>query len=135
MSAVYSNIEYDLIPAHQGGFKSMIIAPKIRFQSTSGYVHQRNRYPARYKKIVHEWPAMTAAEYEMLLAWLDEVGSDAFWFVLPTSLEPRPDGQIIPRAILARIIDEEIPEDPVEYGDGYLYHARITLESIGPEVE
>ena len=135
MGGVYDNIEYDLIPAPQGGYKPTIISPKVRFQATAGYVHQRDRYPARNKKIVIEWPAMSAAEFEMLGAWLDAVGSDTFWYVLPTSLEPRPDGQVIPRGILCRIIDEEIPEDPVEYGDGYLYHARITLESIGPEVE
>jgi hypothetical protein len=135
MSVVYDNIEYDLISAPQGGYKPTIVSPKIRFQATAGYVHQRDRYPTRGKKIVIEWSNMPAAEYEMLLAWLDEAGSNTFWYVLPTSLEPRPDGQVIPRAILARIIDEEIPEDPVEYGDGYLYHARITLESVGPEVE
>lgn len=135
MSAVYENIEYDLIPNPLGGYKPTIDSPKVRFQAVAGYVHQRDRYPARTKKIVIEWPSMHAAEYAMLLAWLDHVGSDAFWYVLPTSLEPRPDGQVIPRGILCRIIDEKIPEDPVEYGDGYLYHARITLESIGPEVE
>jgi hypothetical protein len=135
MSGVYENTEYDLISAPMGGYKPMIVSPKVRFQATAGYVHQRDRYPARGKKIVIESPNMSQGEYNMQRAWIDYIGSETFWYVLPTSLEPRPDGQVIPRAILARIIDEEIPEDPVEYGDGYIYHTRITLESIGPEVE
>lgn len=61
MSAVFENIEYDLIPAPQGGYKPTIVSPKVRFQATAGYVHQRDRYPARNKKIVIEWPDMTAA--------------------------------------------------------------------------
>jgi len=135
MSVVYDNQNYDLIPAQYGGYKPSIITPKIRFQATAGYVHQRDRYPAAGRKIVMEVNIMTQGEYNMLRAWLDEVGSDAFWYVLPTSLAPRPDGQIIPRGILCRIIDEEIPDDPIFPNDGYCWHARITLESIGPEVE
>lgn len=135
MSAVLDNLVYDLIPAQFGGYKPTIVAPKIRFQAAAGYVHQRERYPALGRKIVLETNITSQGEYNMIRAWLDYVGSDSFWYVLPTSLSPRPDGQVIPRGILCRIIDEEIPDDPIFPNDGFYWHVRITLESIGPEVE
>lgn len=132
---IYDNQTYALIHAQFGGYKPSIIAPKIRFQATAGYVHQRERYPAPSRRIELEIPLMTQAEYNMLRAWLEHIGSGSFWYVLPTSLAPRPDGQIIPRGILCRVIDEEIPDEPLFPNDGFCWRVKITLESIGPEVE
>lgn len=135
MSAVFNNQLFDLIPAQFSGYKPSLLTPKVRFQATAGYVHQRDRYPSLGRKVVLETFITTQGEYNMIRAWIDYVGSASFWYVLPTSLAPRPDGQVIPRGILCRIIDEEIPDEPVFPNDGFCWRVRITLESIGPEVE
>lgn len=135
MPAAFENQYYDLIEADFGGYKQSIVAPKIRFQAAAGYVHQRERYPAQARKIVIESARATEGERNMMRAWLVYMGSGTFWYVLPASLAPRPDGQVIPRGVLCRVIDEEIPDEPVGYGDGPYYHLRVTLESIGGEVE
>ncbi len=130
------NVWYDLLPhPDYEGYQPVRISPKVRFQAEAGYVQQRNRYPSDTKKITCEWKIMSEAEYNLLMAWIEEKGSDAFWFVLPESLSTRPDGTTIPKGIWCRIIDEEIPETPKFHNDGFWRNVKVTLESIGPAVE
>jgi hypothetical protein len=132
MSVVYDNVEYDFPITPFGGYKPVRIAPKVRFQAVAGYAQQREQYPSATKKIVLDFELLTDAENNLLTAFIDYYKSEAFWYVLPTSLQAHPDGKIYPVGIWCRIIDDEIPEEPT--GPGYLWHRKITLESIGPEV-
>jgi hypothetical protein len=133
MSVIYDNVEYDLISQPKyTGYKPSRVAPKVRFQATAGYVQQREQYPNPQKKILIELEKLTDAENNLLTAFLDYIKSKTFYFILPTSLKPRPDGKIYPVGILCRIIDNEIPEEPTN--PGFLWKRSLTLESIGPEV-
>lgn len=136
MPVVIDDVAYEFVPPPEyGGYQPVRIAPKVRFQAESGYVHQRERYVNTRKRITIEWKLLSEAEYNMLIAWIEYKKSSTFWYVLPESLSPRPSGAIIPKGILCRIVDEEIPETPQFYNDGYYRNVKITLESIGPEVE
>jgi len=131
-----NDIYYDLVPFQEyGGYQPVRVAPKVRFQAEAGYAQQRERFVVTQKRITLEWRLLSEAEYNMLIAWIEYKKSSAFWFVLPESLSPRPSGVVIPKGIWCRIIDDKIPETPQLYNDGFYRSVKITLESIGPEVE
>jgi hypothetical protein len=133
LSIVLDNVEYDFVsPPPYNGYKPVRVAPKVRFQAVAGYAQQREQYPNAIKKIQIDFKMQLDAENNLLSAFIDQYKSEPFWYVLPTSLKPRPDGKIYPIGIWCRIIDDEIPEEPT--GSGYFWHRKITLESIGPEV-
>ena len=132
MSVVLDNREYDLIPnPGYGKYQPKRKSPKIRFQADAGYVHQRDQFPSATRPIEIEMELMSDAERNMLMAWIDYKKSGTFWYVLPESLKPRPDGRIIPTGILCRIVDDEITDEPEHCG---YWKAKITLESIGAPV-
>ena len=136
MSVILDNVEYDFIQhPNFSDYLPVLQVPKVKFVAEKGYAHQREAYPVPAKKISLEWSLLPAAQFNLLKAWIIYIGSDSFWYVMPTSLKPTPNGSIVPKAILCRITDEEIPEDPTIYGTAYFYHIKITLESIGGEWE
>ena len=107
-------------------------APKIKFQAAAGYSQQREAFPAQGIKTKIEITMATQAEYNMWTGWIESVKSDAFWFICPESLVPRPDGQIIPRACYGRITDDEIPEAPrFPSTGGFTWKFSFTFQSIG----
>jgi hypothetical protein len=134
MSVVVDNVEYDFIvnPAY-GKYLPSIQSPKVTFTAENGYTHQREAYSVHTKKIGLEWDMLTEPEFNMLKAFIEYIGSESFWYVIPTSLRPRPDGNIVPKGVLCRISDTEIPENPS--GPANYWHCKITLESIGGEWE
>jgi len=136
MAVDIDDVYYDFVPPPEyGGYSPVRLAPKVRFQAEAGYIQQRERFANTQKRITIEWKHLSESEYNMLVAWIEYKKSSAFWFVLPESLSPRPSGATIPKGIWCRIVDEEIPEAPQFYNDGYYRNVKITLESIGPEVE
>jgi hypothetical protein len=128
MPVVVENREYELLPSPSwGGYVRKRTAPKIRFQSAKGYVHQRESFPSPRGVFSLEWGLLSDAEKNLLSCWLDYIGSASFCFVVPESIWPRPDGSVIPEVRLCRVTDEEIDFKPLSYG---WWSAKITVEEI-----
>lgn len=125
MPVTIDNTLFDLLPPPQFGNYSIIrTAPKVTFQSAGGYSHQREAWSSARYKFVHGWGVLTAAQYNMLTAWLDFAGSDAFYYVVPDTAFF--SGMSLTTRVV-KIIDEETEITPI--GDG-LYQARITLRDL-----
>jgi hypothetical protein len=128
-SVVIDDVAYAFIPNPKiGDYKPVRLTPKVTFISDAGYRQQREAAPYSRMRIPLEWTRLTDAERNMLMAWIEYIKSETFLFVLPLTLRPRPSGEIIPEFILARIIDEEIPDEPSTSSG--LWHVKITLEQV-----
>jgi hypothetical protein len=115
---------FDLLPSPSWGTPRIRTAPKIRFQAANGYVHQRERYShARYKYPL-KWDLLTETEMNTLENWLDQTGSNTFWFLPPTALW---GGTGTPTIRLVRVTDEETIVMPLAFG---CYSASLTLEEV-----
>lgn len=104
-------------------------APKVKFQSASGYTHQRERYPSARYSFPYEWALLTLEQKNLLEAWLDDTGSKTFYFVPPESLIPLADGTVVPQLRLARIVDEQTVIRPHGRAFGR-WTAKITIEDV-----
>lgn len=132
MSGILNNIEYELPIIPFGGYKVTKAMPKVRLRTSAGYIQQREQYPTAQYKIQIEFEMLTDAEKNLLAAFIAEYKAKTFYFILPTSLKPRPNGKIYPIGLLCLITSDEMSEDPVD--PGFLWKCSLTLESIGPEV-
>jgi len=121
---------FDLLPPPQFGQYSITrMAPKVTFQSANGYKHQREAFSSARYRFVNGWNALTVAQYNTLMAWLDYAGSGAFYYVVPDT-EAFAGMSLTTR--LVRIVDEETeitPFDKTAAGEGF-YRVRITLEDL-----
>ncbi len=132
MSVLYDGEYYDFLPPPPfGGYKRYRVSPKIKFQADGGYLHQQDRYPDPQVKVELEITSVSAAGRNLIEAFLDEIRSTTFWYVLPESLVPRPDGTIRPVGILARVTGDEIDESPTKPGQ---FTIKLVLTSQGPAV-
>jgi hypothetical protein len=125
MPTIIDNTTFDLLPAPQfGAFQIKRKAPKIKFQAAKGYVHQREQYPAPKYQFTHGWNVLTTAQCNLLRAWLDFAGSDAFYYVVP-------DSEFFEGMVndthLVRIVDEETEITPLSNGK---YKVSITMEDL-----
>lgn len=115
---------FDILPSPSWGSPRIRRAPKVTFEAANGYKHQRERYShARYKYPV-KWPLLTAAELSTLENWLDQTGSNTFWFLPPTAMW---GGTTNPTIRLMRVASEEVTITPLSYG---YYSVEILLEEV-----
>ena len=125
MSTIIDNTIFELLPPPSyGQFKKIRSAPKITFQSKAGYKHQREAYPQAKYQFKHGWNALTVAQYNTLVAWLDFAGSNAFYYIVPDteyfagmSMETR----------IVRIVEDSVEINIV---NRELYSATLTLEDL-----
>ncbi len=129
MTIAIDNRSYDLLPSPSwGNYVPTRKAPKIKFQATAGYSHQRERWPSARYSYPLEWALLTVSETNMLEDWIEYIGSSTFYFVPPESLWPRgADGSVAPIIRLGRIVDDEIAIKPVAYG---FFTAKLTIEEV-----
>ena len=130
MPVTIDNQEFDLLPAPSlSSYAPIRKAPKVKFQAEAGYTHQRERYPFARRSYPLEWGILTLAQKNLLEAWLDDIGSAAFYFVPPESLLPRPNGVVVPEVRLVRVVDEEtvIKPHPRAFRR---FTAKITVEEL-----
>lgn len=128
MSVIIDNLSYELLPDPvRNGYAPTRMAPKISFTSRGGYKEQREAYPAAQWRYVYAMGIVTDAERNTVLASMDALGSDAFWFLVPESVTPRPDGTIVPDWRWVRFVDEETQVKPVAYG---YWDITVTLEEV-----
>ncbi len=124
MPVIVQDTLFDILPSPAWGSPRIRKAPKIGFEAANGYKHQRERYShARYAYPI-KWPVLTAAEVSTLENWLDQTGSDTFWFLPPTAMW---GGTTNPTIRLMRVVSEEVTITPVSYG---FYSVEILLEEV-----
>lgn len=113
MPVIVQDEVFDLLPSPSWGTPQKRKAPKIKFQSANGYVHQRERYSHPRMAYSLKWPLLTEAEKNTLENWLDSVKSATFWLVPPTGLW---SGLSAVSVKLCRLTDDEITFTPLSYG-------------------
>lgn len=116
------------IPVDIEKYYTTVVDPKVRSETEkSGVAQQRRKYGHPMFKYVLEWNKLSLTNLNLLKIWVEERGSSIFWFVVPhTLIIPDENGDIVPKSMYCRIIDEELPEDQVDLD---CYHYILTFES------
>jgi len=83
MSITLDNTLYNLISQPNFGSPMIHENKKIKFEAQGGAIQQRNSRPISHAIPTFQWNSMPQDELNLLLAWVDAIGSDSFWVVDP----------------------------------------------------
>ncbi len=120
---------FDILPTSTYNIKIARNAPKITFQSANGYKHQREQYSyARHSYDVEF--IVTQEKWNTLENWLDQVGSNTFWYLPPESMWKSPTA---PAIRLCRIPTDSIDTTVLRSsapGNAPLYSVKFRMEEV-----
>lgn len=129
---VIDNTEYELLPPPEfSKYKITKLTPKIKFESEGGYFHQREKFSTSMYKIEVGSENISDAQKEYLDTFISYIGSDTFWYIVPTSMTPKSDGKVYPIGFLCKIVNEEIINSPTNPN---YWNFSLELRSIGEPI-
>lgn len=129
MPVIVQDVIFDMLPAPSiGGYGFTRKAPKITFEAEAGYKHQREKWPFSRRKYTIDWKALTQAQLNMLMVWLDDTGSQTFYFTPPESSWKGNS----PELRLCRVTSEEVKVTPITGGPDTdpKYNCSIDIEEV-----
>lgn len=128
---VVDNTFYDLVPQPNFGSDFKSSNKEISFESEGGYEHTRDAWPNRRKTFDLKWTRVTQGVINTILEWLELKRRDAFWFVDPTSLAPRPDGSIVPELYYVRVKGDDFKHTPIAFdGEQTRHNCSLTFREV-----
>jgi len=115
---------FEILPSPSWGTPQIRKDPKVVFESSGGYRHQRDKWTSARWAFPLKWALLTEAEVQTLTNWLDNIGSDTFLFVPPTAAW----GGVLNAVVrLCRLPEQEVRIIPLAYG---FYSAEIIVEDV-----
>lgn len=129
MPVIVQDSLFDILPASTYNIKIKRSAPKVTFQSANGYKHQREKY-SHARRIYDVEFIVNQTQLNTLDNWLDENGSNTFWW-LPNEALWKDSAS--PTIRLVRISTEEISYNTILSGSaagGPLYSVQFTMEEV-----
>lgn len=127
-TVVYNDTTYTFFTEDYERYREIRLDPKVSFESDGGYLLSRNRWSAPQRRFEIEGENMPSSEHDAVLAVLNAVGSDTFWYIPPENAIA--DGAAT--AWLCRVISDEIEDSPIYPAAGQVWRMRVVLRSIGP---
>lgn len=129
MSVTLEDETFDILPHPTYSIKIERHAPKITFQAVKGYKHQRESFNVHRKNYGVEYAVINQYQLNTLENFLDNVGSNAFWWLAPEMLWKNPDN---PGIRLMRIVSETIQYNVLLSKDagGPYYTVQFQIEEV-----
>lgn len=125
---IYDDTAYEFFTEDYEKFREIRLEPKVSFESDGGYLLAANRWSAPQRRFEIESENMPQAEHDAVLAVLNAVGADTFWYIPPENAIV----DSIATAWLCRVVSDEIEDTPMNPAVGQLWRMKVTLRSIGP---
>ena len=127
-TVVYNATRYSFFTEAYETYREIRLSPKISFESDGGYLQSRNRWSAVQRRFEIEGENMPSAEHDAVLAVLNAVGADLFWFIPPENAISGNTATAWP----CRVISDEIEDSPMNPAASQIWRTRVVLRSVGP---